>query len=517
MNIRDSKGKYGLVEHQIYTTLTKTYKYNTAIACGILANIQRESSFNPNALNKYSNAYGLLQWLGSRKTNLISYCKSNTSDSYTTVAGQLAFMLHELSTTEKKTWNSISNISNTATGAETAGYIFSRDFERHGNSVEDRNRGDLARNTFWGFYSKYSPEESGEIEIAVSNIGSKIVEYARSKKGSKYSPGGKGPTLYDEVGLVYDSYNYVGKPLSYMSAKALYNILSKSAKKKVTSKEASAGDLIFYDTGDYYTISIANGSGGEIVASNIEREVVENETIRNPYAILRILSSSETGVTSGESLVERVSIPIVDNSEQIRKNLSKVKAAGYDYGYLIDITNGEEFKFYIPEFTEQAGANWSSISIVGRSVDVKAYDNTSSRNITISLDLYAGEGLYADKNSTDIVGKLHSDLNFVKSLEYPDYSDAIIQPPPTVHLILGSAVNLEGVVSGVSVEHLKPFDEQNRAMYAKLSFTVTQTAANPPDFSDIRKGRYNLASTSDISSLSIDDASDNILDNNTLG
>ena len=64
-----------------------------------------------------------------------------------------------------------------------------------------------------------------------------------------------------------------------------------------------------------------------------------------------------------------------------------------------------------------------------------------------------------------------------------------------MQLILGSAFNLTGIVSNVTVEHMKPLDEQNRSMYLKVSFTVTQIASNPPDWREIREGNTSTSSS----------------------
>lgn len=213
-------------------------------------------------------------------------------------------------------------------------------------------------------------------------------------------------------------------------------------------------------------------------------------------------TDSESGIT-GEGTPStspaKLSLTTIDAYRtDIVNNLSRVTAKGFDYGYLINLSYGGEFRFYVPEFSESAGAVWGKVDIPGRSVDIKYYTSTNSRSITVSLELYAGVGLYA---VSDPVGALHADINFVKSLEYPDNAFGLLTPPATVQLILGSTINLTGVVSDVSVEHLKPLDNQNRSMYVKLSFTVTQIAANPPGQSDIRNGSTSMRSTENPSSM----------------
>jgi len=49
-------------------------------AAGILGNVQRESGFSPTIVNPTSGAYGLLQWLGGRLTNLKKLSNYNTLD-----------------------------------------------------------------------------------------------------------------------------------------------------------------------------------------------------------------------------------------------------------------------------------------------------------------------------------------------------------------------------------------------------------------------------------------------------
>jgi hypothetical protein len=47
----------------------------------LVGNLIRESSLNPGAVNKTSGAYGIAQWLGSRKKSLFSkYGKNPTFD-----------------------------------------------------------------------------------------------------------------------------------------------------------------------------------------------------------------------------------------------------------------------------------------------------------------------------------------------------------------------------------------------------------------------------------------------------
>ncbi|MCC8076160.1 MAG: phage tail-type lysozyme domain-containing protein [Clostridiales bacterium] len=144
-------------ETTIFTYLTGTMGLNTAAACGILANMYAESAFKPTSSCTDSNgltSYGLCQWNGSRYTKLKSWCNSNGYN-YKTVTGQLHFLSYELSTS---TYNYIlkylQGVSNSASGAYNAGYYWCYYFEQPANTTtQSKTRGNLAKNSYWPFYS----------------------------------------------------------------------------------------------------------------------------------------------------------------------------------------------------------------------------------------------------------------------------------------------------------------------------------------------------------------------------
>lgn len=66
-------------------------------AAGLVGNLIRESSLNPNAVNPSSKAFGIAQWLGDRKKKLFAkYGKNPTFDQ------QLEFVWEELNSSHKK-------------------------------------------------------------------------------------------------------------------------------------------------------------------------------------------------------------------------------------------------------------------------------------------------------------------------------------------------------------------------------------------------------------------------------
>lgn len=90
-------------------------------AAGIVGNLMMESGLNYQAVNPNSKAYGLAQWLGNRKTKLISkYGKNPTFEQ------QLDFLWSELNSSEKKSFDSLLRTSS----VEEAVNSFMRNFER---------------------------------------------------------------------------------------------------------------------------------------------------------------------------------------------------------------------------------------------------------------------------------------------------------------------------------------------------------------------------------------------------
>ena len=137
-------------EEKCYLFITREMRLNTAAASGILANIKRESSFNPASGSSY---YGLCQWGGSRLTNLRNYCSAN-GYSASSLEGQLRFMWYELKNSYTSVYKTLQTVENTADGAYTAGYKFCYSYEAPANRVSSsESRGVLARDTYFPRYN----------------------------------------------------------------------------------------------------------------------------------------------------------------------------------------------------------------------------------------------------------------------------------------------------------------------------------------------------------------------------
>ncbi len=147
-------------EKTVYEFMKNEMGLNTAAACGVLANIQAESSFRPTAEVLDVNdkiSYGICQWNGVRFDALREYCSQYGYD-YQTLEGQLNYLRYELEHTEASAFSKVKHVQNTADGAYEAGYNWARYFERCA-SIYHESRGKSARDAYWPKYSSDSEKE----------------------------------------------------------------------------------------------------------------------------------------------------------------------------------------------------------------------------------------------------------------------------------------------------------------------------------------------------------------------
>jgi len=140
------------VEKRVYLFLTREMGLNTAAACGVLANIEKESSFRVTA-GSYDGGYGLVQWTGGRNTRLQNWC-AEKGYAHDTLEGQLWYLKYELEGSYKKTLTYLKGVANAPEGAYDAGYYFCYNFEVPANrATRSVQRGNLAKDSYWQKYA----------------------------------------------------------------------------------------------------------------------------------------------------------------------------------------------------------------------------------------------------------------------------------------------------------------------------------------------------------------------------
>lgn len=138
-------------------TYVKEYLKNKGLndmaIAGIMGNIQAESGFNSSAENSSSGAYGLFQWLGSRKKSLKKFAEEKGTD-ISDIETQMDFFWNELQTSEKSTYNAMTG--DLYDSPEQYATAFEKLFERSGGALLEK-RQDYAQ----AFYSGDMTEDVG--------------------------------------------------------------------------------------------------------------------------------------------------------------------------------------------------------------------------------------------------------------------------------------------------------------------------------------------------------------------
>lgn len=138
-------------EKDIFYFLKNQMGMNDASACGVVANIEKESNFNPTLYGDNGTSYGICQWHDERFDALKSFCSKNGYN-YKSVTGQLFYLKYELEKSYPNTLKDIKSAENTADGAYYAGYSFCYNFERPANKAyKSDQRGNLAKE-YWAKY-----------------------------------------------------------------------------------------------------------------------------------------------------------------------------------------------------------------------------------------------------------------------------------------------------------------------------------------------------------------------------
>ncbi len=156
-SVSASAGERLAVERKVFDYLTGELKLSNAAACGVLANIEHESNFQPTIFGDQGTSYGLCQWHNERFTALRSYC-SALGLAYQTVEGQMAYLKYELGTNYTNLLLTLQAIDNTPDGAYRAAYLWCIQFEKPSNMMAKAvSRGELAQGKYWARYGNYEP------------------------------------------------------------------------------------------------------------------------------------------------------------------------------------------------------------------------------------------------------------------------------------------------------------------------------------------------------------------------
>ena len=192
-----------------------------AQACGILANIEYESSYNPNAWYK-NISYGLCQWQGDRLKVFQDTYKTEAQRS--SIYNQISFLFRELGDNEKNAYKKsiVPYTKNTAEDAYNVGYMFCLKFERPlDKTTNPVKRGNKAKELFAMNFTttssssatKSSTKTTSTVKKTVTTTVSKLKTYTtgRYKTTSKLKVRTSATTSSKSVGVLKKGANVTVK------------------------------------------------------------------------------------------------------------------------------------------------------------------------------------------------------------------------------------------------------------------------------------------------------------------
>lgn len=150
---------------QITDFLRREMDLPDSAVAAILANMHRESSFDPRAVDETGNFFGLCQWSRTRWLNCFNFCRENGLDRFS-VEGQLAFLQYELNGEYEWIYlYYLLNAEDSEDGAQEAQFEFCASFEAPLDvDWEQVYRSKLVAEVYWPMVSVGSLAWTGEDE-----------------------------------------------------------------------------------------------------------------------------------------------------------------------------------------------------------------------------------------------------------------------------------------------------------------------------------------------------------------
>ena len=307
---------------EVYKQLTTKLNINSAAACGIMANIERESDFDPELVIYDSNGRlsgGLCQWNGGRFANLQNYCKKNGYD-YLSIEGQIAYLLHELkSSSYGYIYDYLKDVSNDPDGAYDAAWYWCYYFEIPSNrSVKADERGYYAEKYYWPVYGKLdlkAPSLSLQNKKNPYDIDNTIA--------FKWSDGGDDVTHY----YLYVAAKNSKGAYDWNNAKVgKYN--SATTAKNVAGKTLNKGDYAAY-------VKAYNSGTGKTVKSNYMQFSVK--CLSHQYQNTKVLKAATYDAAGTMQITCKQcgakgtkTIPVLTVADFKKSTLTGVKVAAYN-------------------------------------------------------------------------------------------------------------------------------------------------------------------------------------------
>lgn len=113
-----------------------------------------------------------------------------------------------------------------------------------------------------------------------------------------------------------------------------------------------------------------------------------------------------------------------------------------------DPSQSVSFQMMPDTFRETVSANYSNISIIGRSEPIRVYKNSNGRQIAFTLNFYTS----IHEEDEGSVFFMRQKVKFLQSLTYPERLESgIVTSPPVVNLTVGELFDSRGLIRSVNV------------------------------------------------------------------
>lgn len=131
-----------------------------AAVTGIMANIRKESNYNPKAKGDGDTSFGLCQWHNKRWTSLKNFCTVSGLD-VNTIPAQIDFLLYEMEKSYATVYNAIVNAPDSVLGAGEVAYIMCKKYEIPANAEQSAQARKKLAYTLYDEYKGTASAPSG--------------------------------------------------------------------------------------------------------------------------------------------------------------------------------------------------------------------------------------------------------------------------------------------------------------------------------------------------------------------
>ena len=304
---------------EIFSYLTDEMNLNSAAACGVMANIEEESDFNPRLVIVDTNGLlsgGLCQWNGGRFSALRSHC-SKKGLSYLSVEGQFSYLKKELSSKAYGyIYDYLKNVPDTAQGAYNAAHYWCYYFEVPGNRYSKAiSRGNAAKNRYW---KTYGNKELSEFSLTIAEKDTSID--IDETLNFKWTSAGKDADRY--VLRIAKKNEKTGE-WNWNSART-YRISGESLKKNIKASKLTTGEYKAYVRAENSATDINEKSNSVYFTVNCETHEYRETVTKQPTTVEKGRKTLIC-VQCGEKTKEAVASFTVEDFTA--KKIAKLKAS----------------------------------------------------------------------------------------------------------------------------------------------------------------------------------------------